>query len=125
MKQQNLFTNKTRTEFGGTLLQGRRKSRRPLATRRPIHIVLIPSQNQYRKWIRAMTGSLARKIRGLKFLHRPWTRVATWGWAFRKIQTYIAKNAKEAEFILTMNRRTDEFAKSFKEFATQIRPHKA
>jgi len=40
MKQLNLFKEKLTREFGGTLNKGRRKSARPLDTKRPLHLVL-------------------------------------------------------------------------------------
>lgn len=39
MKQLSLI-KKEKTDFGGSLLKGKRKSRRPLSTNRPIHLVL-------------------------------------------------------------------------------------
>lgn len=40
MKQLKLFKENYKTEFGGTLLSGKRKSKRPLNTKLPIHLVL-------------------------------------------------------------------------------------
>lgn len=40
IKQLELFNEKVISEFGGELLRGKRKSQRPLSTRRPIHLVL-------------------------------------------------------------------------------------
>lgn len=38
-KQLELFKENVTNKFGGELLRGKRKSRRPLSTRRPIHLV--------------------------------------------------------------------------------------
>ncbi|HMN68428.1 MAG TPA: hypothetical protein PKC28_07800 [Bdellovibrionales bacterium] len=40
MKQLNLFKEKRQIEFGGSLLVGKRRARRPIATKSPTHLVL-------------------------------------------------------------------------------------
>jgi REP element-mobilizing transposase RayT len=40
MKQQKLFNDPVELKFGGSLLKGKRRSRRPLSHKRPIHLVL-------------------------------------------------------------------------------------
>lgn len=40
MKQLTLFRDESPKEFGGSLLKGKRKSRRPLDTTKPIHLIL-------------------------------------------------------------------------------------
>ena len=43
--QTSLFPMKTELKFGGEMLIGKRKGRRPLCTKRPIH--LLPRAKQY------------------------------------------------------------------------------
>jgi REP element-mobilizing transposase RayT len=40
MKQLNLFKDSTKLNFGGDLLKGKRKSKRPLNPKLPVHLVL-------------------------------------------------------------------------------------
>ncbi len=40
MKQQQLFFEKNRKQFGGSLLVGQRKERRPLSSKHPVHLIL-------------------------------------------------------------------------------------
>ena len=44
--QTSLFPMKSELKFGGELLKGKRKSRRPLCTKRPIHLVLRAKQHR-------------------------------------------------------------------------------
>ena len=76
------------------------------------HICLkIASRLIYQKWIRALSGSLALKIQGLRWKLKPYTRIATWGREFRKIKEYIHFNREEGEFILTSHKRLMAFLK--------------
>lgn len=59
MKQQTFF-RKSRTQHGGSLLLGRRRSRRPLATKTPLHVVMR-SDFAYEK--RSLTKNKARILR--------------------------------------------------------------
>jgi REP element-mobilizing transposase RayT len=46
MKQLKLFKENYKTEFGGTLLNGKRKSMRPLNPKLPVHLVLRTDTTQ-------------------------------------------------------------------------------
>lgn len=47
-----------------------------------IHLVIRGRRELYHRWIRAVTSVLVRKIAGLKWKFRPYTRIADWGRAF-------------------------------------------
>lgn len=142
MKQMKFKLQKPSTSFGGSLLKpGRRKTARPLAFKKPLHLVLkatdavtlfhhravistqikklsarfgirvyssaiqadhihlnlrLFNRDLYRKWIRALTGTLARRIPRLKWRLRPFTRIMSWGREFSKVKTYLQKNQWEA-----------------------------
>lgn len=153
-QQLTLFTEKAVTEFGGSLLKGHRKTKRPLATNKPIHLVLkttssfillrnrktvqatitrlakrfgvtiyqvavhadhvhlairIPQREAYTGWIRSLTGVMARRIPGLKFRFRPYTRIASWGKPFQIMKTYIQGNQREADFIVQAHDHVEAF----------------
>jgi REP element-mobilizing transposase RayT len=64
MKQQSFFP-KPPLFHGGELGQGKRKTRRPLCSKRPVHIVLkAKSQNLYanKAWIESKTRCLAERF---------------------------------------------------------------
>src|SRR5689334_16867058 len=148
MKQISMaFSKNYRREFGGSLLTGRRKERRPLSTKKPIHLVLrsdlsgafnpgnrsleqlirrtagrfgvrvydlalnwshihcvirIRNRESYNAFIRALTGTIARKIQISKryaekiFSLRPFTRILEWGRDFRNVLQYQIINQLEA-----------------------------
>jgi REP element-mobilizing transposase RayT len=49
MKQQSLFkTKKISNKFGGSLLLGKRKSKRPLSIKKPIHLVLRTEEKRHK-----------------------------------------------------------------------------
>jgi REP element-mobilizing transposase RayT len=62
-------------------------------------LVKFPNRTIYRGWIRALSGTLTRKVPGLKWKLRPYTRILTWGQQFKKVRTYIAMNQSEADFL--------------------------
>lgn len=74
-----------------------------------IHLNLSFQNRQvYVMWIRALTGSLAQKIKGLKFKFIPFTRIiASWGREFKAVQSYIDKNRIEAEFLWRIHRQME------------------
>lgn len=77
-----------------------------------IHAVIrIPSRRLYRGWIRALTGTMARKFKGLKFRLRPWTRILTWGTPFRNVLTYVRHNQSEADLLLKAWEALEGFAR--------------
>ncbi len=157
MKQQSLFIEKVKLEFGGSLNKGKRKGARPLNLKAPIHLVLkaedslqlfrntdfIKSQTEklsakfgvkvysiaihedhihgvfsfpnriiYRGWIRSLTGVLSRKVAGLKWRLRPYTRILTWGKQYKSVLGYLKFNHDEAEFIREAWERVEHFENS-------------
>jgi REP element-mobilizing transposase RayT len=56
MQQLTLFDLKPQLCFGGSLNKGRRKSRRPLSLRRPIHIVMRADRSVLRRNERLVRG---------------------------------------------------------------------
>ena len=143
MKQKTLFKISSFTsEFGGSLLQGRRKYARPLSNRNAIKIVLrgdtkksgsllkhrsrinqafanfakkfhvkvyeiaivsnhchfvalFQSRDQYRRFIRSLTGTLAKQTKVIWVL-RPWSRILAWGRSFQIAVNYVIQNHREA-----------------------------
>jgi REP element-mobilizing transposase RayT len=148
MKQTSMsFLNNYRKEFGAALLVGRRKERRPLSTKHPIHLVLrselsgifnpgnrslenlirskakkfgikvydlalnwshihvvirIRNRESDNAFIRALTGTIARKIQISQgqvrkiFALRPFTRILNWGRDFKQVLQYQIINQMEA-----------------------------
>ncbi len=58
-------------------------------------IALFKSRDIYKKFIRAVTGALALSLK-LKWKLRPWSRIVSWGKAFKIAVTYIRQNHLEA-----------------------------
>jgi REP element-mobilizing transposase RayT len=154
MKQFKLFKEKTNLSFGGSELKGRRKSARPLDSKRPTHIILkatnpyhllrhrrivnetieqcsrkfgvrvyesavqadhihlgvkIPSRFLYRAWIRALTSILVRKVVGLKWHLRPYTKIGSWGRQFNTLIQYIRANQECGDFIFQAHECADDW----------------
>lgn len=158
MKKQTSFNFKEddfniKTTHGGSLSLGKRKTRRPLDSRKPIHLVIkatnsytllknkglveqvihrfsvrfgmklyakavqhdhihlcLSFQNRsvYKMWIRAVSGTLVKTIKGLKFKLLPFTRViGASGKDLRCVQNYINKNQAEADFLEKIHRRME------------------
>ena len=140
MKQLTLFKNTKPKAHGGTLNPSKRKQQRPLATQKPIHLVLkchkemslfkefetvkyyinrytwkfhiqvyhlsiqqdhihllikIEDRNSYNKFIKSLTGMLARLYgKGLWKLS-PFTRVVSWGRDYKSVKRYVDLNEDE------------------------------
>jgi REP element-mobilizing transposase RayT len=61
-----------------------------------IHVIaLFSSRHSYIKFIRALTGALALKLK-IKWRLRPWTRLIKWGRAFQSVIKYVVQNHNEA-----------------------------
>lgn len=61
-----------------------------------IHFVgLFRSQSSYIKFIRALTGTLARKL-SIKFKFRPWSRILHWGRSLEIAIQYTLQNHLES-----------------------------
>ncbi len=141
MRQLNLIT-KPPTDFGGSLLAGKRKTARTLAISKPLHLILkgdtqksgsllkhrktidaevqkqaakfdikifkyaierthihfaakLSSRENYKKFIRAITGRLAQLTK-IKFTLRPYTKIIEWGRQLKNLFNYVLQNHKEA-----------------------------
>lgn len=65
-----------------------------------IHILArFESRQSYIQFIRSLTGQLAQTI-GLRWQHRPWSRVVNWGRSFQIAMQYIIKNQLEADGVI-------------------------
>ena len=61
-----------------------------------IHFGLrISSAENYKKFIRALTGRLAQVLK-IKFFLRPFTKILSWGRQFQRVLSYIVQNKEEA-----------------------------
>ncbi len=56
----------------------------------------ISTIENYKKFIRALSGILAKKLK-IKFFLRPYTKILTWGRQFRRVLQYIIQNKEEAK----------------------------
>jgi len=75
-----------------------------------IHLsVQIPSRILYCRWIRGLTAQLVRRIAGLKFALRPYSRVVNWGREFNAVCNYIFVNFQEGDFILRCHLRMESW----------------
>ncbi len=71
-----------------------------------LHMIVLPrSRAAFQKFLRSVTGIIARKIlgaergsaRGLQFWdQRPFTRIVEWGRDFTRVNRYLLQNALEA-----------------------------
>jgi REP element-mobilizing transposase RayT len=65
-----------------------------------IHFAVeIPHASYYKKFIRALTGVIARKIGTGIWSLLPFTRIANWGADFRNLIAYIQKNDEETRIL--------------------------
>ena len=58
--------------------------------------ILVSNRENYRKFIRAFTGLLARMLGKKLWSLLPYSRIASWGREFRGLQNYLALNRAEA-----------------------------
>lgn len=66
-----------------------------------IHLHLqFSDRGSYNSWVRAVTGVLSRRIRGLEWRFIPYSRVETWGRDFKQVQEYVHFNEREGNLIL-------------------------
>ncbi|MEK6553963.1 MAG: transposase [Bdellovibrionota bacterium] len=152
MKQKTLFKlSEYSSEFGGALAAKKRKVRRPLSSKNPIHIVLraditqsgsllkyrssiekyfmkfardfdvriykkalvsnhihfvalFGSRYSYTKFVRALTGTLAKNLK-IKWHLRPWTRLLKWGRDLSTALKYVLQNHLEATRVIPYQKR--------------------
>lgn len=134
--------------FGGSLLRGKRKSKRTLTTKKAMHLIMkgdvsfsgplmlkskwiveetkrlakkfciqiygelgievdhmhmiikISSVENYKKFIKALTGRMAQVLK-FKFIYRPFTKIVEWGRQFKWVINYCLQNKEEAFGIRT------------------------
>lgn len=60
-------------------------------------LILIPSVDAYRAWIRSLTSAMANifQLQGALFSCRPYTRILSWGREFRSVARYVEINILE------------------------------
>lgn len=77
-----------------------------------IHLLVkIPNRDQYKNFIRALTGNLAKSLgKGLWSLI-PFTRVVQWGRDFRSALLYLRKNRDEVSGQRPYEKRKDLYGK--------------
>ncbi len=163
MRQTSLFPTPPKFH-GGQLARGKRKTRRPLSTKSPLHLVLkskqnlfrhralieaqvkcqsenakvrlydlavavdhvhlallIPGRREYRAFVRALTGILARKLGAKLWALLPFTRLANWGKDYERLKKYFRQNREEASGERAYRPRKDWYEKYFKERAPRPR----
>lgn len=83
-----------------------------------VHCVIkLSSRRFYRAWIRSLTGILTRRINGLKWRLRPYTKIMKWGKQFKNALAYLKFSNDEALFIKHAWDRLEQFEREMKEFA--------
>jgi REP element-mobilizing transposase RayT len=61
-----------------------------------LHLVMkAPSREAYNKFIRALTGVIARTLGKNMWAQAPYTKIATWGRQYRNLQNYMEQNREE------------------------------
>lgn len=71
-------------------------------------LIRISNREGYVKFIRSLTGQMARKLEIGLFKFLPFTRIVEWGRAYKKAQAYLQKNEDEVH-----GRRTYEPRKNY------------
>ncbi len=62
-----------------------------------VHLLLkIPHRREYAKFIRSLTGLLARKFGKGFWMQLPYSRIAHWGRDYKNLQRYLEQNRLEA-----------------------------
>ena len=116
------FLNDFKKSFGGSLLNGKRKSARTLSTRNPIHAVLktsahrcfTPGNGTVEKFIRTLTSALVShfsKVTGKNLKNifdlRPFTRILEWGRDLKRVLDYHDLNDLEGFGYIRRTKKTD------------------
>ena len=61
-----------------------------------IHVLaLFVSRQNYVQFIKAISGQMAQQLK-IKWQHRPWSRIVSWGKAFQTAIQYVLQNEREA-----------------------------
>ncbi len=106
------FLKDYKKEFGGSLLEGKRKTMRPLSTKHPLHLVLKschkghfnPGNFSLEKLIRSQCQKFGIKIFDL----RPFTRILSWGRDFKRGLDYQILNQMEALGLVRREKRAQK-----------------
>lgn len=159
MKQLNLILNSGKDFHGGSLAKGKRKSARPLSTRKPIHLVLkaskqvnlfknggvvnatinkyaaacglkiysmsvqvdhihlcvrIHDRNLYKKFIRSLTGVLAKRFGKGLWKFSPFTRVGQWGKGFAILKNYLQLNEFEISGVVPPYQKRKDYYRKYR-----------
>lgn len=70
-----------------------------------LHLCLkIPSRADYRHFIQAITGTIAKRLGSKIWLYRPWSRIIEWGRDFENCKAYVHKNWLEAHGLIKYER---------------------
>ena len=64
------------------------------------HSILFSDRSQYKKFIRATTGILARKLGSGIWKYRPYTKLVEWGRQARNLSDYIRMNELEVQGLI-------------------------
>lgn len=68
-------------------------------------LVSVPSRAAFQSFLRRLTGAIVFAVTGCRKGHAlkrrfwdftAWSRVVSWGWEFRAVKTYLAKNLLES-----------------------------
>lgn len=61
-----------------------------------VHLAIkIPNRESYTRFIRTLTGILARTLGKGLWIFRPFTKIGTWGKEFRNLMDYLFRNDME------------------------------
>lgn len=78
-------------------------------------IIKISRRDFYNRWIRGLTGILARKMTGLKWKQLPYSRIASWGREYHTLRAYLDDNLDEVKFIEEAERTVKIWIEDLKE----------
>lgn len=77
-----------------------------------IHFVgLFSTKEVYTKFIKALTGTIARKFK-IKFKLRPWSRILNWGRSFKIALNYVLQNHLESIGVIPYQPRSKDLRAS-------------
>ena len=110
MIQNCLFKEKKLSlEYGGSLLQGHRKGKRPVFLSKPLHLVM---RSEIASFLKVFSGVIAKKIlqhskiKISKFwTERVYSRIVQWGRDYKGVINYILQNELEAKGLIAYKSR--------------------
>lgn len=75
-----------------------------------IHLnILIFSREMYKRFIRSITGLIARKLGKGIWKLRPFTRVTHWGKAYKTLKNYVLQNELEIQGVIPYQKRRHKY----------------